>query len=474
MIWIACLASAHAGWVRIDTGHFAVYGADAVSARTAAVRLETFHAALSQLYVAGLPARPPARIPVVAFEDSHALANHAPPQDNGRDDNNLGGLFWARPGSALIALAVESGARMVEHEYVLHAMTSPRTPLPLWFAEGLAEYYATLQPVSARTVRVGAPAPWHLEVLRDRAWIPLDRVLVVDYRDAEYRDDDRQFLVRAESWLLVHWCLADPENQRPAQLASLATQLDAGASPADAVQAAFHLTMDELTQALARYAAGATLPTRSITVPDPLPNVKAKPVSITDAERDAVLGSLDAWAGRLPAAEQELLAAVAGAPDSAFAWEATAQLARVQGDRARELEALGKSVALGSESPAVHYDYARALASAPSPDLAAVRRELERSIALDADLVDAYADLVDALVALQDLAAADEWVQKGLAVDGDSSALRIRLAESHARNQRLPYARKTLERVLASETDPALRERAQRLLDALPAPPGAP
>ena len=59
---------------------------------------------------------------------------------------------------------------------VSHNMQDP----PVWFNEGLAEYYSSFDIEEDRKAHLGDPIPYHLETLREEKLLPLRALFAVD------------------------------------------------------------------------------------------------------------------------------------------------------------------------------------------------------------------------------------------------------------------------------------------------------
>ena len=133
----------------------------------------------------------------------------------------------------------------------------------------------------------------------------------------------------------------------------------------------------------------------------------------------------------------------------------------------------GTAIRHGSTSAGVLFGFAATGLDEDGPreptEVGELQDALERAVALDPELTPAYLLLVALAIHREDLDAANDWLQKGLAVDPHSGELRLQLALSHVRSGRTDYARTTLQRVLASG-DPELTARANELLGQLPTP----
>ena len=90
-----------------------------------------------------------------------------------------GGIFHDDPAQVFVVVRVDEGPSdtwshsIVFHEYVHFLVERQLDYLPLWLNEGLAEYYGTCS-VEKERVIVGRAAPWNLQLLQERAPLPVE------------------------------------------------------------------------------------------------------------------------------------------------------------------------------------------------------------------------------------------------------------------------------------------------------------
>ena len=97
--------------------------------------------------------------------------------------------------------------QVVYHEFVHLLVNNSVRSMPLWFNEGLAEYYATFE--VQRVGRIARPRNVqedHVLLLRDR-FLPLESIVAVDHDSPLYNESDKTSIFYAESWALVHYLL---------------------------------------------------------------------------------------------------------------------------------------------------------------------------------------------------------------------------------------------------------------------------
>src|SRR5438067_2830971 len=174
-------------WTRIDLDDYVIYSAarDNVT-RDVAERLQLMRDGLAMM--TRLNVHPPQRVIVIVFPNDRSFA---PFRDAGmgKKMTHVSALFGGSADTAFILLDADSSGglnRSVYHE-LTHCFTrNTAGDLPLWFSEGIAEFYSTFQTYGRDKLRVGTPIPEHLQWLQTRGMIPLTRLFAVDFNSPDY------------------------------------------------------------------------------------------------------------------------------------------------------------------------------------------------------------------------------------------------------------------------------------------------
>ena len=82
---------------------------------------------------------------------------------------------------------------------------------PAWFREGFAEFFMTATVTADGRATVGRSSPMRIQTLNSVRWLPMGEVLSSGF-DETRRTQRAAFY--AQSWLLMHWVLTDPERRR--------------------------------------------------------------------------------------------------------------------------------------------------------------------------------------------------------------------------------------------------------------------
>ncbi|MGA8807038.1 MAG: DUF1570 domain-containing protein, partial [Thermoanaerobaculia bacterium] len=266
-------------WTTLTIDELTVYSsADDATTRSVASDLVRLRGALS--VVTKLKVRSPLPTRVFIFGDRRSFSQYCEAAF-GRS-NNLTGLFLSdRDGNHVLIAGSAAGVdRVVYHElthYFLRNTVSSQ--VPLWFNEGLAEFYSTFSG-SKDTVDVGRPVEDHIAWLRTQPLIPLRDLFAITHDSKDYHEGNRQGVFYAESWALVHYLMIGNPERRD-QLGTYIALIASGKSIDDAFRTAFHGSYDDLERELRRYIRAfsmsyirytmADLMTVAIPAPQPLP-----------------------------------------------------------------------------------------------------------------------------------------------------------------------------------------------------------
>lgn len=191
-------------WTQVRSSHFVVNtDAGGDRGRQVALRFEQMRAVFGQLILRS-EVSSPVPLTIIAFRNSDEMQAHVPVYQGKAVD--LHGFFLSRPDRDFVVLDLSAGNNweMVFHEYAHVLLDGNYPPTPLWFNEGFADYYSTIN-VLRNSVEIGKPPQGYLDVLRRAKWIPLSELLQAQPDSKTYNLSDRRSLFYAESWVLVHY-----------------------------------------------------------------------------------------------------------------------------------------------------------------------------------------------------------------------------------------------------------------------------
>jgi tetratricopeptide (TPR) repeat protein len=463
------------GWVEVHTPSFTLV-TNAAPERGAAIALdlERFRAVFARL-APELTAPPPVPTRILAFRDADAYAPYKSRRDGG--GVRTLGQFLARPDGNFMTLDADpeepAALGVVYHEYV-HELVRQHFPrVPLWFNEGLAEYYRTFAVEGGRAV-IGRPPENRLRWLARRAVLDLDEVLAAS--GERHGSDGAEEVGRlySVSWLLVHYLLSgDPE--RLDRAADYLARLAEGEGSLAAFERAFGVRATSLEAQLVAYVRRGDLPVAAFPLAG-LPSAEAVTVAALPPEEVHVqLGDLATALGRRETAQRHFLAALELAPTHPGALAGLAYLQDLQGslDEARLLYRDALAANPSDALPWLRYGrhlLGRLAAGAPpeeAAELAETAREvLARAVVLEPHFAEARALLGRAYL----FGGADpahgvahlERARRALPLRMDLAADEIQLL---VRAGRFGRARALVEGVLARWAEPELVARAEEEIE---------
>jgi tetratricopeptide (TPR) repeat protein len=438
-------------WIRLQTAHFTIYSNGSESkAKDIGLEFERLRAALG-LLKPNLRINTPLPTTVYVFRNDSTFEPYKPLYRG--KPMPIGGLFQPTTDGNFIAVTatwnVDPRPR-VYHEYLHDFVSNNLPPQPLWFSEGLAEFYSTFRATDTE-VQIGRPVDDHVVRMRQEMLLSLERLFAVDRDSPEYNEQSRQGVFYAESWALVHYLMVgDPK--RTAQLAQFLVLLAQGKPQREAFQEAFGApdTSKMLTD-LVGYARGH----RFLYMRIPLKDLKVESETTKTAlgweEAVVALGNLLAHGPEeaLPAAEAHFQAAVASKAAGADALAGLGFVRMRQDRNAEAQEYLQRAVAADSRDFQAHFRYGqlrmRALSHDPIPasglegdrrkTVEEARAAFRRSIELNASFPEAHAALGQTYLFESEGKAADGIPELELAVKllPSRADLALNLASLYAR-----------------------------------------
>jgi tetratricopeptide (TPR) repeat protein len=481
--WVTAHSSAaKEQWVSVQSKNFLLVGnASERDIRRVGVKLEQFREVFAQLFPkANVNSAVPIR--VVVFKNRSAYLPFMPIYQG--KVNEVGGYFQPGQDVNYITLTAElSGQnpyRTIFHEYV-HALLNDTTVRPpVWFNEGLAEFYSTFEVANGdRKVTLGKPIASHVFLLRENKFLPLARLFAVNHGDPEYNERDKKGVFYAEAWALVHSMLLGNGGQRQPQFLKYLSLLANGTAIGEAFQTAFQTDFATLEKELRDYTNRSSYPVQEFTLSAKLEfdsTMQSAPVS--EAEAQYYLGDLVVHMNRTDGAAY-LEKAIALDPNLAVA-HASLGVAKMRAKQFVEAKRhLQRAVELNSQNYLVSYYYAQALldelsgethivSEIPEATAQIMRTQLRKTIALKPDFADAYRllGLVN-LVTNEHLDESVALLKRAIQLTPGRDELGTLLSQLYLRQEKYEDARRTLEPLATSAAEPRIRQQAQTMLDAV-------
>ncbi|HYX30717.1 MAG TPA: tetratricopeptide repeat protein [Pyrinomonadaceae bacterium] len=466
-------------WTTVHSKNFTLVGnASEKDIRNVANRLEQFRAVFALLFPT-IPLRTAVPTTVIVFKSDGAFKPFKP---------NLNDAGYFQPGEDVnyIALASDKSGddqpyRVIFHEYV-HLMVNNAmgAGVPLWFNEGLAEYYSTFDiKENNRRVILGDLIANHVLYLRENKFLPLRTLFAVDYKSPYYNEGNKMNIFYAESWMLMHYLLqGDGQKHRP-QLARFVDLLRAGTKIEDAFQQAFQSSIDSLEKDFKNYIQAAKYMATGITFEHSLDfDAEMQAAPLAESEAHAYLGDLLLHTDRLPDAESQLQQALALDANSSMAQTSYGMLRVRQGRMDDARPHLEKAVASNSQNYLTHYYYAFALSNLsmneyrmvsgyPEDVAATMRSELKKAIALKPDFVESYSLLGFVnLVRNEQVDETIDLLKQALNISQGNHRVLFMLAQLYMRKEKFAEARQLVAPIVENSPDPELRRQAEALTEA--------
>jgi len=476
---LACLSQfapvqAKDKWTSVKSKNFLLVGnASEKDIRAVAIRLEQFREVFSRLFN-NVSVNSPVPTTVVVFKNDDSYRPFKPTQ-------NTAGYFQAGSEVNYITLRLSNDVNtdqdpftIIFHEYThLLVRNSSSGTVPLWFNEGLAEYYSTFSITDDQKIVVGRPIARHVYLLRDNKMLPLRKLFQVDQNSPYYNEGEKQSIFYAEAWALMHYLILGNNGQRAAQVSKFATAMSSGLPMETAFQQTFNMSFENMEKELHAYIQRDRYPIFAGSFKNKVDydlTMQAAPIS--DAEAFAYLGDLLLKSNRAEA-EGYLQKSLALDPDLAMANASMGLLLERQGKTEEARKHFEHAVASGGQNYLIHFYYAKALSQEGNRDMQSVmgfapetakimRAELKRAIELRPDFFDSYSLLAFVnLVTDTDLDTTLEQLKHVHAAAPNRNDLVFMLAQLYMRKQEFKTARELIEQL---KLDPELKERAQSLL----------
>lgn len=465
-------------WTSVRSQNFLLVGnAGEKEIRQVANRLEQFRTVFALLFPS-MKFTSPVPTTVVVFKSD---SSYKPFKVN----PNASGYFQAGEDINYITLTTERASedkpfRVIFHEYVhLLIDNTLGESVPLWFNEGLAEYYSTFDVTDEnRKVILGELVSNHVLYLRENKLLPLRTLFAVDYKSPYYNEGNKMNIFYAESWMLMHYLLQGDAQKRRPQLARFVDLLRANVEIGSAFQQAFQTPIETFEKDFKAYIQSSKYVATAVSFEKKLEfDSQMQAAPLTEAEAQAYLGDLLLHTTRFNDAENYLQQALTLSPELSSA-AASLGLLRVRQHRLGDArEYLARAVAGNSQNYLAHYYYALALSGLSideykivdtyPPDVAAtMRSELKKTIALKPEFAESYGLLGFVnVVRNEELDETIELLKRALNLARGNHRIVFVLAQLYLRKGRFADARELLEPIANKSPDPNVRQRAQSLID---------
>jgi tetratricopeptide (TPR) repeat protein len=477
IIALGATSAAHAkdNWILVRTPNFNLVGnASEKDVRQVATRLEQFRDVFTRLFPAA-KFNSPVPTTVLVFK---SMSSYKPFMVPGS-----AGYFQKGDDVNYITLTSELGQEnpfsTIYHEYVHLLIDNTSGNVPIWFNEGLAEYYSTFAIEEDRKVHLGDLIPYHLEALRTEKMLPLRRLFEIDHYSPEYNEGSKRGMFYAESWALVHYLILANGGERVPQLGKFLRTIGSNLSIDEAFKQSFETEIETMEKDLKKYIAGHNFKMQIATFERKLEvegEITVTP--LTEADAQAYLGDLLLHIRRMTESEARLQQALTLDPKQSMALASLGILRARQGKFVEAKQSLREAVGGNSANYLTHYYYAYALSREGmdatgmiekyTPETAALMRaELNKAIELNPNFTESYSLLAFVnMVHNEELDKSIELLKKALALAPGRQDLALTLAQIHMQQQKFDLARQLLEPLRAAK-DRQLKMHAEALLKSI-------
>jgi tetratricopeptide (TPR) repeat protein len=457
-------------WVSVRTKNFLLLGnAGEKDIRKVGLKLEQFREVFTRLFPK-MRFNTPVPTTVVVFKSDSSYAPFKP-------GPNIAGYFQPGPDVNYITLTTEVRGQqdpfsVIFHEYTHLLVENTFKEIPLWFNEGLAEYYSTFSITDDQKITLGAPIGNHVFLLRESKMLPLRTLLEVDHKSPYYNEKNKQGIFYAQSWALMHYLIIGKEG-KVEQLAKFIELVGAQMPLDQAFQQAFGTPFEVMEKELRDYVKKDRYNVLNGHFQHKLElDTNAEATQLTEAEAQAYLGDLLLHSQRKDAYTY-LEKALKLDPNLAMA-HASLGMAYFREGKLNEAHAsLERAVAANSQNYLAHYYYALVLSGVESgtvrsyaADLVAkIREHLKKAITLRPDYPEPYK--LAAFVSLVTGERVDESmaaVKQVLSTSPGRHDFTNMLAQLYLRKNDVKTARALLEQVAKSNASEENRNEAEALL----------
>jgi tetratricopeptide (TPR) repeat protein len=417
---------------------------------------------------------------VVVFRSASSYKPFKPLRADGKADTGIAGYFQPGEDVNYITLSTEGSDAdtfgTIFHEYVHFVLNTNfgKSDVPLWFNEGLAEYYQTFEIADDIDVKLGLPQSNHIYLLQQSKLMPLDMLFNATHHQVHGAGGHSRSIFYAQSWALMHYLI---QSGKTDALGNFLARLRSGAEPQPAFEQAFQTTYKQMENDLRKYISGSSYKYSQIRFKTKLTFDNDMQVSmLDDATSNAYLGDLLYHSNRPDDAERYLIDALKTSPDSPLANTALGMVKirqRKFDDARRYLE---KAIASDPKNHSAYYQYAYLLSREGrdefgfvrnfAPATAAKMREaLRKSIALNPAFTESYELLAFVAVVNNDeLDDAIAQLQKALEYQPGNQRYALRMAEIYSRQNKLTDAKTIAEKIARTTDSEDVKQRAEQLM----------
>lgn len=349
-----------AKWRRYQTPHFELLSANRdPESRELLHDLELLRALFFETFK--LKERQPQDLTIYYFNEESDFKAYCHEQQR----QTVAGYYLYRPDRAVIVLSPawsdESQRYLIFHEYIHHLNRVVGSEPPLWYNEGVAELFSTIE-ADGDSVVLGKPLPWHVDSLRTKALLPLETLFAVDLSSPIYNTGKHSGQFYAESWALLHYWRYGKSKLDKSKFEVFLRYLmnePPGADPAVRRQVFKETTgidYPEMESRLESYMTSGSFDYHKAPLPQ-IPDIKSyTSVVMPREEIRERLVELSLRATLSPGARLAMLQTAEKSPANSRAWEVLGSDAWVQGDGDQAQNRWQRAMDAGSRNPAIFHE----------------------------------------------------------------------------------------------------------------------
>lgn len=451
-------------WVEVRSRNFIVVSnAGEKEAQKAAVQCEQIRAVFRQAITVA-STRPSPVITVLAVTDESSMRELLP-EYWAKGHSHPTGFFASLLNQFYAAVQLDArGTNPYEtfyHEYY-HTISVPYVPdLPLWLAEGLAEFFGHSS-IGEKYVTTGEADPILLQELRDHPLIPLSTLFQVNRASPYYNEAAKTSIFYAESWALVHYLMIGDRMAHQPMLNQYLSTVGHGKSSDQAASAAFG-DLKKLQGDLQSYIHNARYYLLKLP-PPPLSDEEMKIRAISETEAAAYRGGFFAVRGRTQDAAAVLWQSLQRDPNIALAHQNLAITEYLEGQRQKALESVTQAIALDPRNSFTRYfrAYLATAVSGTMPVNSQIEEDLRQAIAISPDFDPPYGLIAVYLATLnRNLAEALSFAQHAVSSEPANSSYQLALAQVLLHMNQFEAAGATAARAAACARNPVEKDNAE-------------
>jgi tetratricopeptide (TPR) repeat protein len=460
------LSWAESKWVEVRSPNFIIVSnAGEKQARKTAIHFEQIRAVFRRsLQVAN--EHPTPIITILAVKDEGSMKSLLP-EFWTKNHIHPAGIFMERENQSFAAVQLnleeENPYHVIFHEYY-HTLTLPYYPnLPLWVAEGLADFWGNTV-ISDTDVQMGKPDSNLVAELRESKLIPLEVLFKVDHNSPYYNEQDKGSIFYAEAWALTHYLMIGDKASHRAMLSTYLNAISQGATPEEAGTKAFG-DLKRFQSTLETYIRSNSFYILKSGAPPAIADSDLHVRELSEAEVGAYRGGFEAVSGREKEAITMLESAVKADPKLAmgYGYLGFAEYAAQQPNEA--LADLSRAIELDPNNALTRFQRAHLYLITGTGDRDKIVADLRAAIAADPNFAPACGFLAVYLTSSSDnLPEAFTLAKKGMSLQPGNSSYQFDMAQVLDAMHRTADARKMANAANTNAIAPEQKAQALALL----------